>query len=363
MIDIIKSKVGDFVPISVMVKPSSSACNLKCKYCFYTSLAEARDEAFKGYMNEKTAENIIKSALEYARSTEVFFTFQGGEPLLSGIDFFKMFVEKENRLNLNKSKITNCIQTNATLITDEWCEFFKQNNILVGVSLDGDRELNSYRVYKDGRESFDDVMHGIALLQKHGVTFNILSVLTSRLAQNFRKSYRFFKSNNLHYLQYIPCLKAFDETESEYAMSIGDYSSYLCSAYKLYFNDLSRGVQMSIRQFDNYRLLMQGRPAEQCGMNGFCSEQFVVEGDGSVYPCDFYCTTEYYLGNINDLSFAEISKSETYRSFVKSSFTVPDRCKACDYYTLCRGGGCKRNALSSDYCEAYKMFFKNIIYF
>ena len=138
------------MPVSVMLKPSSSACNLKCEYCFYTSLADKRDTAFKGYMTEETAGNVIKSALEYANGTEAFFTFQGGEPLLSGIDFFRMFVEKEKALNTGHSKITNCIQTNATLINDEWCSFFKQNHILVGVSLDGDKETNSYRIYKDG---------------------------------------------------------------------------------------------------------------------------------------------------------------------------------------------------------------------
>lgn len=351
------------MPISVMIKPSSSACNLKCEYCFYTSLAEKRDEAFKGYMNEKTAQNIIKSALEYAASTDVFFTFQGGEPLLSGIDFFKMFIQKEKELNTKHSKIINCIQTNATLINDEWCSFFKENDILVGVSLDGDRELNSYRLYKDGKESFDDVMSAIGLLEKYNVQFNILSVLTSRLAQNFRKSYRFFKSNNLHFLQYIPCLKGFDEEESEYAMSVEDYSYYLKNAYKLYYNDVSRGLQMSIRQFDNYRLLMQGRPTEQCGMSGICSEQFVVEGDGSVYPCDFYCINECYLGNINELSFAQMHESKLYQAFIKSSYIIDEKCKSCLYFRLCRGGGCKRNKDSTDYCDAYKMFFKDIIFF
>ena len=351
------------MPISVMIKPSSSACNLKCEYCFYTSLAEKRDEAFKGYMNEKTAKNVIKSALEYANSTEVIFTFQGGEPLLSGIEFFRMFIKKEQELNTKGSKITNCIQTNATLIDEQWCEFFKSNGILVGVSLDGDRELNSYRIYKDGRESFDDVMSAIELLKKYNVQFNILSVLTSRLAQNFRKSYRFFKSNDLHFLQYIPCLKEFGEENSEYAMSVDDYASYLKSGYKLYFNDISRGTQMSIRQFDNYRLLMQGRPAEQCGMNGFCSEQFVVEGDGSTYPCDFYCINECYLGNINEVSFLKMRESEIFKSFVKSSYAIDEKCKECCYFRLCRGGGCKRNRVSADYCEAYKMFFENIICF
>ncbi len=314
-------------------------------------------------MNEKTAENVIKNAFEYAASTDVIFTFQGGEPLLSGIDFFKSFIKKEKEFNSKHSKITNCIQTNATLINEEWCEFFKSNNILVGVSLDGDRELNSYRLYKNGKESFDDVMSAIELLKKYNVQFNILSVLTSRLAQNFRKSYRFFKSNALYFLQYIPCLKDFDEEQSEYAMSVDDYSYYLKNAYKLYYNDISRKTQISIRQFDNYRLLMQGRPAEQCGMNGFCSEQFVVEGDGSVYPCDFYCTNEYYLGNINEQSFAKMRESKMYQTFIKSSYSVEEQCQKCRYFQICRGGGCKRNNASTDYCDAYKMFFKDIIFF
>ena len=120
---------------------------------------------------------------------------------------------------------------------------------------------------------------------------------------------------------------------------------------------------MSIRQFDNYRLLMQGRPAEQCGMNGFCSEQFVVEADGSTYPCDFYCINECYLGNINEVSFSKMRESEIFKSFVKSSYAVDEKCKECHYFTLCRGGGCKRNRASADYCEAYKMFFKDIICF
>ena len=351
------------MPISVMIKPSSSACNMKCKYCFYASLADKRDEAFKGMMSNETAKNIISSALEYANSTDVIFTFQGGEPLLRGKEFFEDFIKTEKLLNKKNSCITNCIQTNATLIDEGCCAFFKENNILVGVSLDGDRELNSYRVYKDDSETFDDVVSAIELLKKHNVQFNILSVLTSRLAQNFRKAYRFLKSLDLRYMQFIPCLKAFDEEESIYAMSIDDYTTYLKSGYKLYYNDNMRGQSISIRQFDNYRLLMQGRPAEQCGMNGFCSEQFVVEGDGSVYPCDFYCINEFYLGNINELSFAQMHDSEIFRSFVKSSYTIPEKCTQCTYLRICRGGGCKRNNLSTDYCKSCKEFFKEIICF
>lgn len=310
-------------------------------------------------MNRQTAQNIIKKAFAFADATDVFFTFQGGEPLLAGITFFEDFVEDIKQLNTKNSKVTVCVQTNATLIDDEWCSFFKKNNILVGVSLDGDEELNAYRKYPDGKSSFSDVMHSVELLKSHGVTFNILSVLTSRLAQSYRQAYRFFKQNDLHYLQFIPCLTPFDAEKTPYSMTNDDYANYLSGCYKLYFNDNMRGNLVSVRQFDNYSLIASGKGAEQCGMNGPCSTQFVVEGDGSVYPCDFYCTDEWLLGNINDGDFFEFYNSRKSVEFVKESFMMKEECKTCDYFTLCRGGGCKRNRASFDFCEAYKSFFSS----
>lgn len=345
--------------ISVMIKPASSNCNLKCDYCFYNSVSDARKEAFKGMMQEETAENIIVKAFEFAKEGSAIFTFQGGEPLLRGIDFFKWFFEKEKALNKNNLKISNCIQTNATLLNDEWCSFFRENHVLVGVSLDGDKELNSYRKYPDGKNAFEDIIRGIELLKKHNVTFNVLSVLTSRLAKNIRKSYRFLKSLDVHYLQYIPCLKPFGEENNAFSMTVEDYKQYLNSCYKIYFNDNMRGNLMSIRQFDNYALLASNKNAEQCGMNGPCATQFVVEGDGSVYPCDFYCTDEWLLGNINDSDFKELFNTKQSVEFLKNSFKIKDKCRQCEYFALCRGGGCKRNRENADYCEAYKSFFGN----
>ncbi len=341
--------------ISVMLKPSSSACNLKCEYCFYNSLSDKREIGFKGMMSEETARNVIQKAFDFADSTDVFFTFQGGEPLLRGIEFFEHFIEMKNYLNTKNSKATICVQTNGTLIDEKWCELFKSDNILVGISLDGDEELNSMRKYPDGRSSFDDVVRGIELLKRYGVSFNVLSVLTSQLSKNFRRAYRFFKGLDLHYLQFIPCLG--EKGEDSCAMTCDEYENYLCSAYKIYFNDNMRGNLMSIRQFDNYALLASGKPAEQCGMNGPCSTQFVVEGDGSVYPCDFYCSDEWLLGNINESTFSDLFNSKLSVSFLKESFRLDDKCRDCEYFQLCRGGGCKRNRENADYCRAYKSFF------
>jgi uncharacterized protein len=201
-------------------------------------------------------------------------------------------------------------------------------------------------------------MRGIQLLKNYGVMFNVLSVLTPQLVQTIRSSYRFFKQNNLKYIQYIPCLNPFGETKSAYSLSNDDYENYLNSMFKIYYNDNMRYNPVSIRQFDNYRLLRSGKNAEQCGMNGPCSTQFVVEGNGNVYPCDFYCTDEWLLGNINDNDFDELYNSKKSVQFLKESFIIKDECKSCKYFSICRGGGCKRNRESADYCNSYKAFFK-----
>ncbi len=344
--------------ISVMLKPSSSLCNLRCAYCFYSSLAGERSEYSKGMMTRATAENVILSAFDFAKGSDVYFTFQGGEPLLSGIEFFIRFVDFVKKHNAQNSPVHFCLQTNGTLINDEFAAFFKKHNFLIGVSLDGDEALNSYRIYPDGKNSFDDVIHGIELLKKHNVAFNVLSVLTKRTANNFRKAYRFFKAKDLRYLQFIPCLRPFSgDYDEDMYMSAEDYSEFLTRGFNIYFNDYMRGEYVSIRSFDNYIALSKGQNAEQCGMNGCCSTQFVVEGDGSVYPCDFYCTDDWYLGNINSSSFDELYHSEKAVRFMKESFKLDPACKECAYFYVCRGGGCKRNRQDKDYCSAYKKFF------
>ena len=351
------------MPISVMLKPSSSFCNLKCEYCFYSSLAGERSEYSKGMMNFDTVKSTVKSALSFAKGTDVYFTFQGGEPLLSGVDFFREFVEFTKANNNENSPIHYCMQTNGTLIDSEYAQFFKDNNFLVGVSLDGDAQLNSYRIYPNGNSSFDDVLRGIELLKKYNVSFNVLSVLTKRTAQNFRKAYRFFKSQDIKYMQFIPCLRPLkSDYDENLFMDNDDYSLFLNRGFNIYFNDYMRGEFVSIRSFDNYISLVNGKNAEQCGMNGCCSTQFVVEGDGSVYPCDFYCTDEWYLGNINEKSFDELYHSEKAVEFMKNSFKLEDKCKSCEYFYVCRGGGCKRSRQDKDYCSAYKEFFSQSEY-
>lgn len=349
--------------VSIMLKPASSNCNLKCSYCFYHSLAQERKEFSKGMMSAETAEKVIDSALDFADGSDVYFTFQGGEPLLRGIDFYKDFVEYFKSHNTKNSPVHYCLQTNGTLINDAFALFFKQNGFLLGVSLDGDYDINSYRLYPDGKSSFDDVLRGINILKRFGVPFNVLSVLTKNTAQNFKKAYRFFKENDLRYVQFIPCLRPLQsEYDESLYMSCDDYKNFLTRGFNIYYNDFMRGDFISVRSFDNYILLASNQNAEQCGMNGCCSTQFVVEGDGSVYPCDFYCIDEWLLGNINHSDLKELYHSEKSVDFLKNSFKLDDKCKSCDYFSICRGGGCKRSRNDYDYCAAYKAFFEKSLY-
>ncbi len=345
-------------PLSIMIKPASSLCNMRCEYCFYHDVAENRDVPSFGIMTEDTAENLIKKALGFANGESVAFAFQGGEPLIAGLDFFKHFISKVKEFNVSSSPIVYGLQTNGTLVTDEWAEFFKKNGFLIGLSLDGNEKNNRFRVDADGNNTYYKILFAAEILEKHGVDFNILTVLTGNCADNIEEIYRFFRSKGFRYLQFIPCLRPFgDKTESELYMTNEQYADFLIKGFNLYVKDYVRGQYMSVRYFDNLVHLYLGNPTEQCGVCGHCTHQFVVEGNGNTYPCDFYCTDEWLLGNINVCGFDTLAGCERAKRFISESLRQDEKCKACRLYPICRGGGCKRSRLDRDYCEAYKRFF------
>lgn len=345
-------------PISVMLKPASSRCNLRCRYCFYHSLAGQRESFSHGMMSRLTAEAVIGKAFDYSRGADVHFTFQGGEPLLAGLDFFKDFVKRAGEYNRYRSRLFFSLQTNGTLIDAAWCRYFREHSFLVGLSLDGDADLhNLYRRDAHGAGTFEPVMRAARLMRRHGVEFNILTVVTAPAARRILEVYRFFKKSGFSYLQFIPYLPPLGAAgPDEQALTNELYATYLVELFKAYYADYMRGSYVSIRQFDNYAQLAQGKPAEQCGMNGHCSLQFVIEGDGAVYPCDFYCLDEYALGNIHEQSFRELGALGMAR-FVAGSLAVPPECRSCSFYTLCRRGCRRYRAGESDYCTAYREFF------
>ena len=347
-------------PLSIMIKPASSLCNLRCRYCFYHNVSEIREVSSFGVMTEDTADNIIKKALSFANGESVAFAFQGGEPLIAGLQYFKHFVKKvkeENRLN---SRIYLSIQTNGTLVTDEWAQFFHDNGFLVGLSLDGDFKNNKFRVDENRENAFYKILTAAEKFKRFNVDFNILTVLTGHCADNIDDIYKFFRSKGFRYLQFIPCLRPFgDKSESELYMTNEQYANFLIHCFNRYVKDYVRGQYTSVRYFDNLMHLYLGNPTEQCGMCGHCMHQFVAEGNGNIYPCDFYCTDEWLLGNIDDENenFDTLAHCPKAIEFLRESLAVPEKCKKCKYYPVCRAGGCKRTREDRDYCEAYKKFF------
>ena len=333
---------------------------MRCEYCFYHDVASQRAVPSYGIMTDGVLDTLTRRAFAFAEQS-VSFVFQGGEPTVAGIDFVRSAITYQKKYNSRRITVHNTIQTNATLITEEFAEFFKKNGFLVGVSLDGDKALNDkYRHLSDGSGSYDSVNKGIDLLKKHGVDFNVLAVITNESAKSPSLVYSALKEYK--YLQFIPVIDDFGKNDSDLSLNAKDYGHFLCETFELYYRDIMAGNYVSVRDFDSYVNMLRGMPPSSCAMQGKCGGYFTVEADGSVYPCDFYVTDEYRIGNICEESFFSLAKSEKLSNFVTSSVCVSEKCRTCKWFRICRGG-CRRHREPfpslNKYCEAYTFFFEN----
>ena len=353
-------------PLHLLIKPASGNCNMRCNYCFYADITENREVASYGIMNLSTLENIVKKTLS-AASMECTFAFQGGEPTLAGLDFYKKLIEFEQKYNTKNLTIHHAIQTNGYVIDREWAQFLAEHRFLVGLSLDGIKDTHDlYRMDAAQKGTFSKTMHAAQLFDTYGVEYNILTVVTKQLAKNIRKVYAFYKRNHFMYQQYIPCLDPIGEQRGghDYSLTPKLYGEFLMNLFDLWYRDMMQGEKVSIRYFDNLISMLWGYPPESCSMWGQCSRQNVVESDGEVYPCDFYVLDEYKLGNLNTSSFDQINHCKEGTQFINQSHSVATECRECQWYPLCRGG-CRRDrdyiengALALNFfCESYKMFF------
>lgn len=353
---------------SILIKPASANCNMDCKYCFYKCLSSHREEYSKGFMKEETLETLVREAIAYADGS-LTFAFQGGEPTLVGLDFFQKAVELQQKYNNKKLQIENTIQTNGLLIDEKWARFLGEHRFLVGLSLDGPKKMHDrYRKDAGGQDTFARIMHSVQLLEQYQVDYNVVTVVTNDTAKQASFLYKFWKRNHYPFVQFIPCMdeiKRQDGTQerSIYAVEPEQYGKFLCELFDLWYADFVAGEAMDIRMFSNLAQMAAGYPAEECGMNGCCNCYFVVEGDGSVYPCDFYCMDAWKLGTVND-GFVQMKTSEKAKAFVEASRPVCATCQECPYFSLCRGG-CRRwrepfvdgKPGLNQLCSAYRMFF------
>lgn len=353
---------------SILIKPASANCNMDCKYCFYKCLSSHREEYSKGFMKEETLETLVREAIAYADGS-LTFAFQGGEPTLAGLDFFQKAVELQQKYNNKKLQIENTIQTNGLLIDEKWARFLGEHRFLVGLSLDGPKKMHDrYRKDAGGQDTFARIMHSVQLLEQYHVDYNVVTVVTNDTAKQASFLYKFWKRNHYPFVQFIPCMdeiKRQDGTQecSIYAVEPEQYGKFLCELFDLWYADFVAGETMDIRMFSNLAQMAAGYPAEECGMNGCCNCYFVVEGDGSVYPCDFYCMDAWKLGTVND-GFVQMKTSEKAKAFMEASRPVCAACQECPYFSLCRGG-CRRwrepfvdgKPGLNQLCPAYRMFF------
>lgn len=354
-------------PIQLLIKPVSGRCNLNCKYCFYEDVTNKREIKFLEFMSYETLEVVIRKAMDYADGY-CSFAFQGGEPTLIGLDFYRQLLALQRKYHKPGVMVENVIQTNGYKLSQEWAIFFAKNGFLVGISLDGTRHShNAYRVNAKEEGSFADVMDTIRLFEKYGVRFNILTVVNDVTALNITKIYSFYNKNKFQYQQYIACLEPLSCVRGveKYSLTPKVYGEFLITLFELWYKDLIIGEQPYIRQFENYISILMGKAPEACECKEECSVQKVIEADGSVYPCDFYVLDQYLLGNIHVNTFEEMAQSSKAVEFSEESKVTSKECLECEYFSLCNGG-CARQREGTEihsgeknyYCNAYRLFFQ-----
>jgi uncharacterized protein len=331
---------------------------MRCQYCFYADEMKNREYSAYGLMDEKLLEIIVKKTISSV-SYSCTFAFQGGEPTLIGLPFYRKLIELERKYNTSNIKINNVIQTNGSMIDEEWAIFFKKNNFLIGISLDGLLEThNKYRQDENGKGDYQRVMRAIQLLNEYQVEYNILTVVTANVAKQIKRIYRFYKENHFVYQQYIPCMDPLQERKGsrDYSLTPELYGRFLKDLFDLWYADLQHNNIVYIRDFENLVAMTKGCQADTCGMKGFCGEQWIIEANGDVFPCDFYALDNWRLGNIQTDTYEQMNIKRFESGFVQSSAHHNEDCTKCKWYALCRNG-CQRYREKDTDLDSYKNYF------
>lgn len=336
----------------ILFKPASGLCNMRCTYCFYEEEMCIRSDGRSQMMTREVAESILEQVFKgLAPGDSVQFAFQGGEPTLRGLPFFRFFAEKAESFAEGR-EIAWSIQTNGTLLTEEWLDFLKEKKFLVGISIDGFEENHDReRVDQKGRGTYSIIRKALDGLRERGVETNVLCVLTKNLARYPKKFYRFLKEEDIRAVQLIPCLSPLEDgVEDAYSLTPELFASFYKKLFWLWREDLLKKDLRNISFFDSLlEQIIFGR-CSVCGMNGHCSIQCVVEADGRTYPCDFYCLPEYEMGLLQNGGLQGLDLRGTGRRFLMDGASMPLVCRDCPARGWC-GAGCKRmrkNMYSAD---------------
>lgn len=370
-------------PMYVMLKPVGSKCNLDCDYCYYLE----KENLFTNknqVMSETLLERFIKQYIESQTTPHVMFTWHGGETLMRPLSFYKKAVELQKKYAGGR-QVDNSIQTNGTLLNDSWCEFFKENNFLVGISIDGPQEFHDeYRRDKMGRPSFQRVLKGIKLLQKHEVEFNCLAVVNDYNVDYPLEFYNFFKEIGCKYVQFSPIVerirkdnlllklatakeKANEVDLAPYTVPADKWGDFLCAIFDEWIKeDVGK---MYIQIFDSTLANWVGEQPGVCTMAKTCGHAGAMEFNGDVFSCDHFVFPEYRLGNINDKTIAAMMYSDEQLKFGNDKFDkLPQQCRECDFLFACYGECPKNRFIKDKYgndglnylCQGFYKFFSHV---
>ena len=369
-------------PMYIMAKPVGSLCNLACHYCYYLEKAKLYQDNPRQIMTDELLEKFIKEYIESQTMPQVLFTWHGGETLMRPLDFYKKVVALQRKYAGGRT-IDNCIQTNGTLLTDDWCRFFHDNHWLVGVSIDGPQEFHDeYRKNKQGKPSFVKVMQGINLLNKHQVEWNALAVVNDFNADYPLDFYHFFKGIGCRYIQFTPIVeRIFQHSDGRYLASVEEgatetvtdfsvtpeqWGNFLCTIFDEWVrNDVGEYfIQLFDATLANWVKVVPGL----CSLGDNCGASLVMEHNGDIFSCDHFVSHQYRIGNINTDSIREIINNNCHQIFAKNKTdSLPEECNSCQWKILCNGG-CQKDRFvpsvsgkkSINYlCKGYKHFFEH----
>ena len=370
-------------PLYVMLKPAGAHCNLACKYCYYLEKNNLYQNSHRHLMSDEMLEQFTREYIEAQTMPQVLFTWHGGEPLMRSIDFYKKALALQKKYSHGK-QIDNVIQTNGTLLTDEWCEFFAKNHWLVGISIDGPQEYHDhYRVTPDGKPSWEKVMQGISLLKKHRVEWNAMAVVNAYNAEHPLEFYHFFRDNGCQYLQFTPIVERLTEHEDGRTLaSIADdreipladasvtpqqWGNFLCTIFDDWVrHDVGKTF---VEIFDCTLANWMGVLPGICAYSKECGHAGVMEHNGDVYSCDHFVFPEYKLGNIREQSLIDMLYGEKQQAFSRLKHTsLPRQCKECDMEFACHGE-CPKNRFEKDkygepglnyLCQGYYQYYTHV---
>lgn len=356
-------------PLYVMAKTAGAQCNLHCKYCYYLEKQKFYGSESKTFMSDGLLNRFIQDYIQSQSSPIVNFTWHGGEPLFRPLSFYQKAVNLQQFYSQGR-QIDNCLQTNGTLLTDEWCEFFAQNHFLIGISIDGPKECHdAYRTAKGGAPTWDRVMHGIELLNKHGVDWNAMAVVNDINVMEPLSFYRFFRDElRTQYLQFTPIVEQnADGSITDFSVTADAWGNFLCTIFDEW---VKRDVGlMFVQLFDATLANWCGVMPGVCTLAETCGHAGVMEWNGDLYSCDHFVFPQHYLGNIHQSSLFELMHSEKQRQFgLQKKTLLPKKCKQCDVLFACHGE-CPKNRLSytedgeaglNYLCSGYRRFFHHV---